>query len=70
MRLKKKKMIGCIQGSNLGPLLLNNDHNDLFYLNYASRSMYSKDHQLYYEHSNVKDLMNTIRSKGDKMSLW
>ena len=32
--------------------------------------MYADDHQLYYAHSNVNDLMDTIRSEGDQMSSW
>ena len=62
---------GCPQGSNLGPLLWNIYQNDLFYLSRASSlSMYADDHQLYFAHSNVKNLMGTIRSEGDQMSSW
>ena len=68
--------MGCLQGSNLGPLLWNIYQNDLFYLNrVSSLSMYADDHQLYYAHSNVKDLMDTIRTEGDhhgtrKITWW
>ena len=59
------------QGSDLGLLLWDIYQNDLFYLSRASSlSMYADDHQLYYAHSNVKDLMDTIRSEGGQMSSW
>ena len=32
--------------------------------------MYADDHQLYKAHSNVKNLMDTIRSEGNQMSSW
>ena len=67
----KEIEMGCPQESNLGPLLWNICQNDLFYLSRASiLSMYAVDHQLYYAHSNVKDLMDTIRSEGGQMSSW
>ena len=63
--------MGCPQGSNLGPLLSNIYQNDLFYLDRSSRlSMYADDHQLYYAHSNVDVLTETIKYEGERMSEW
>ena len=67
----KEIKMGCPQESNLGPLLWNIYQNDLSCLSRASiLSMNANDHQLYYAHNNVKDLMNTIRIEGGQMSSW
>ena len=63
--------MGCPQGSNLGPLLWNIYQNDLVYLDRSSSlSMYADDHHLYYAHSNINVLMESIKYEGERMSAW